>query len=119
MIKSIKKNSSFTPMKPFKETRKESLGIIKHGAKMGEGWLLSAEMSELIKTGYSNIICAQPFGCLPNHVCGKGVMNKLKSLYPESNITPIDYDSSASKVNQENRIKLMLAVAKEKLNGEE
>ncbi len=118
MIKAIKNNSSFTPMKPFKETRKESIGIIKHGAKMGEGWLLSAEMSELIKTGYSNIICAQPFGCLPNHVCGKGVMNKLKSLYPESNITPIDYDSSASKVNQENRIKLMLAVAKEKLNSE-
>ena len=119
MINSIKKYSRFSPMKAFRETRKESVGIIKHGAKMGEGWLLSAEMSELIKTGYSNIICAQPFGCLPNHVCGKGVMNKLKSLYPESNITPIDYDSSASKVNQDNRIKLMLAVAKEKLDQED
>ncbi len=119
MINSIKKYSKFPPMNAFRETRKESLGIIKHGAKMGEGWLLSAEMSELIKTGYSNIICAQPFGCLPNHVCGKGVMNKLKSLFPESNITPIDYDSSASKVNQDNRIKLMLAVAKEKLEQED
>ena len=118
MIKSIKKYSSFTPMKPFKETRKESLGVIKHGAKMGEGWLLSAEMKELIKEGYPNIVCAQPFGCLPNHVCGKGVMNKLKSLYPETNITPIDYDSSASKVNQENRIKLMLALARENIGKE-
>lgn len=118
MIKSIKKYSKFSPMKPFKKTRKESLGIIKHGAKMGEGWLLSAEMRELIKDGYPNIVCVQPFGCLPNHVCGKGVMNKIKSLYPQANITPIDYDSSASKVNQENRIKLMLALAREELKKE-
>lgn len=118
MIKSIKKYSKFKPMNPFKETRKETSGVIKHGAKMGEGWLLTAEMKELIKDGYPNIVCAQPFGCLPNHVCGKGVMNKLKELYPNANITPIDYDSSASKVNQENRIKLMLALAKEKINNE-
>lgn len=115
MIDSIKNNSSFKPMNRFEETRKESLGVIKHGAKMGEGWLLSAEMNELIKEGYDNIVCTQPFGCLPNHVCGKGVINKLKSLHPESNITPIDYDSSASKVNQDNRLKLMLALAKEKI----
>lgn len=119
MIKAIKKNTSFEPMKPFRETRKEAKGVIKHGAKMGEGWLLAAEMKELIKSGYDNIVCAQPFGCLPNHVCGKGVMNRLKTLYPTANITPIDYDSSASKVNQENRIKLMLALAKEKLGKEE
>jgi predicted nucleotide-binding protein (sugar kinase/HSP70/actin superfamily) len=115
MIKAIKKYSKFEAMQPFKATRKEAKGIIKHGAKMGEGWLLSAEMNELIKIGYSNIICAQPFGCLPNHICGKGVMNRLKKLHPHANITPIDYDSSASKVNQENRIKLMLALAKEKI----
>lgn len=115
LIQAVQKYTRFPAMRPFEETRKESLGVIKHGAKMGEGWLLSAEMNELIKTGYSNIICAQPFGCLPNHVCGKGVMNKLKALHPEANITPIDYDSSASKVNQENRIKLMLALAREKI----
>lgn len=116
--KTIKKHTRFDPPAAFKDTRKESLGIIKHGAKMGEGWLLTAEMNELIKIGYSNIVCAQPFGCLPNHVCGKGVMNKLKSLHEDANITPIDYDSSASKVNQENRIKLMLALAREKIEKE-
>ena len=115
MIKAIKKYSKFDAPKPFKETRNESKGVIKHGAKMGEGWLLAAEMNELIKNGFDNIICAQPFGCLPNHVCGKGVINKLKEFHPEANIAPIDYDSSASKVNQENRIKLMLALAKEKM----
>ncbi len=113
--KVIKQNTKFDPPVAFKNTRKESLGIIKHGAKMGEGWLLTAEMNELIKIGYTNIVCAQPFGCLPNHICGKGVMNKLKQLHPDANITPIDYDSSASKVNQENRLKLMMALAKEKI----
>ena len=82
---------------------------------MGEGWLLTAEMAELIRSGYENIICAQPFGCLPNHICGKGMINKLRELYPEANITPIDYDPSATRVNQENRIKLMLAVGREHL----
>ena len=82
---------------------------------MGEGWLLTAEMAELIRSGYENIICAQPFGCLPNHICGKGMINKLRELYPQANITPIDYDPSATRVNQENRIKLMLAVARERL----
>lgn len=83
---------------------------------MGEGWLLTAEMVELIKKGYSNIVCTQPFGCLPNHIVAKGMIRPLKEQYPLSNIVPIDYDPSATKVNQENRIKLMLAVAKENLN---
>ena len=75
-------------------------------------------MAELIRSGYENIVCAQPFGCLPNHICGKGMINKIRALYPSANITPIDYDPSATRVNQENRIKLMLAVAKENLaNG--
>ena len=82
---------------------------------MGEGWLLTAEMMELVEIGYSNIICAQPFGCLPNHICGKGVMKKIKQLHPDANIIAIDYDPSATKVNQENRIKLMLAIAREKI----
>ena len=69
-------------------------------------------MLELIHTGVPNIVCTQPFGCLPNHIVGKGMVNKIRALYPSANITPIDYDPSATKVNQENRIKLMLANAR-------
>ena len=86
-------------------------GVIGYGNNMGEGWLLTAEMLELAKNGYNNIICAQPFGCLPNHIAGRGMLNKIKEIAENANILPIDYDSSASKVNQENRIKLMLATA--------
>ena len=71
-------------------------------------------MLELIDSGCSNIICAQPFGCLPNHIVGKGMIRTLSRLHPEANIVPIDYDPGASRVNQENRIKLMLAVARER-----
>ena len=99
----------------FLDMRKLAEGLIGYGNKMGEGWLLTAEMAELITTGYENIVCTQPFGCLPNHICGKGMVNKLRAMYPEANITPIDYDPSATRVNQENRIKLMLAVARERL----
>ena len=102
---------------PFKELVKKPKGVISLGAKMGEGWLLTAEMIELVQGGYGNIVCAQPFGCLPNHIVGKGMVNKIRALYPSANITPIDYDPSATRVNQENRIKLMLAVAKERLNA--
>ncbi len=87
--------------------------VMGYGCKMGEGWLLTAEMMELIESGYGNIVCAQPFGCLPNHIVGKGMVRKLREIYPESNIVPIDYDPGATQVNQENRIKLMIAVAKE------
>ncbi len=99
----------------FYDLIKGTQGIIHLGAKMGEGWLLSGEMVSLIKGGYPNIICAQPFGCLPNHIMGKGVINTIRAKYPQANISAIDYDPSATKVNQENRIKLMLAVAKENL----
>ena len=68
-----------------------------------------------LQTDYENIICAQPFGCLPNHICGKGVMKKIKQTYPFANIVAIDYDPSATKVNQDNRIKLMLSIARENL----
>ncbi len=80
---------------------------------------MTAEMMELVEIGYDNIVCTQPFGCLPNHICGKGVMKKIKSLHPEANIVAIDYDPSATKVNQENRIKLMLAIAREKIEENE
>lgn len=78
---------------------------------MGEGWLLPAEMVELISEGVTNIVCTQPFGCLPNHIVAKGMSRTIKQAYPEANIVAIDYDPGATKVNQENRIKLMLASA--------
>lgn len=118
MINSIKP-TKFTPMKYFSTTKDLSEGILSHGTKMGEGWLLTAEMMELVEIGYENIVCAQPFGCLPNHICGKGVMKKIKSLHPDANIVSIDYDPSATKVNQENRIKLMLSIAREKIKENE
>ena len=83
------------------------------GTKMGEGWLLTAEMMELIESGYPNIVCTQPFGCLPNHIVGKGMIKKIREIKPYANIVPIDYDPGATPVNQENRIRLMLAVARE------
>ncbi len=88
------------------------------GVKMGEGWLLPAEMLELHSMNVKNIICAQPFGCLPNHIVGKGMMKPIRDRNPDINIVAIDYDASASRVNQENRVKLMLANAKEALARE-
>ena len=95
----------------YAETKAMAKGVIGYGNNMGEGWLLTAEMIELAKSGYNNIICAQPFGCLPNHIAGRGMINKIKTIIEDANILPIDYDASASKVNQENRIKLMLSAA--------
>lgn len=97
----------------YSEQKKIAEPIISTNCVMGEGWLLPAETAELITLGYTNIVCAQPFGCLPNHIVGKGVIRRLRELYPSSNICPIDYDSSQSTVNQENRIKLMLSMARE------
>ncbi len=114
IIKSINR-TKYTPMSKFDHTKDLSEGILDHGVKMGEGWLLTAEMVELVETGFTNIVCAQPFGCLPNHICGKGVMKKIHQIHPDANIVAIDYDPSATKVNQENRIKLMLSMAKENL----
>ena len=114
MIRSLEAHGYHAPM-PFRELTKLPGDIIDTGCKMGEGWLLTAEMIELVRAGYENIVCAQPFGGLPNHICGKGMINKIRELYPTANITPIDYDPSATRVNQENRIKLMLAVARERL----
>jgi predicted CoA-substrate-specific enzyme activase len=85
------------------------------GNLAGEGWLLTGEMVELIQSGVDNIVCLQPFACLPNHITGKGMLRELRRSYPDANIVAIDYDPGASQVNQLNRIKLMLAVAKERL----
>ena len=85
------------------------------GNQTGEGWFLTGEMLELINEGVTNIICAQPFACLPNHIVGKGVIKELRRRYPQSNIVAIDFDPGASEVNQLNRIKLMLSTAQKKL----
>ncbi len=113
LIAAVKKYPQFTAPSPYSHLKKLAGQVIGFGCKMGEGWLLTAEMMELIENGYENVVCTQPFGCLPNHIVGKGMIRKVKSIYPRANIVPIDYDPSATKVNQENRIKLMLAVANE------
>jgi predicted nucleotide-binding protein (sugar kinase/HSP70/actin superfamily) len=114
MIAALKK-SSFRAPGHFSELHEGVHGYLGDGNKMGEGWLLTAEMLELIHSGTDNIVCTQPFGCLPNHVVGKGMIRRIKDDYPESNIVAIDYDPSATKINQENRIKLMLANARKKM----
>lgn len=118
-IKLIKDLSDFTAPTPFSEVTKMTKGYVGIGAKMGEGWLLTAEMLELLDKGVNNIICVQPFGCLPNHIVGKGMIKLIKERNSRANIVAIDYDASATKVNQENRIKLMLSTAKEALNTEQ
>lgn len=114
----VSKYECFTAPTGFKHLKSLGEKVIGLGSKMGEGWLLPAEIMELIQLGYENVICTQPFGCLPNHIIGKGLIRKIKGLHENANIVPIDYDPGATKVNQENRIKLMLAVAKEKLQTE-
>lgn len=113
MIAIIREESSFNTPTPFPHTASLVQGCIHHGTKMGEGWLLTAEMLELADSGVNNIVCTQPFGCLPNHICGKGMMKPIKEKLPNVNIVAIDYDPGATQVNQENRLKLMLANARD------
>lgn len=112
MIKAIERAGCFHAPSSFKRTKELAKGVIDYGVKMGEGWLLTAEMMALIDEGVNNIVCTQPFGCLPNHVCGRGMMRRIKNIHPDANIVAIDYDASATRVNQENRLKLMLATAR-------
>ena len=119
LIESVKKYPQFTAPAPYTHLKKLAGEVIGYGCKMGEGWLLTAEMMELIESGYQNVVCTQPFGCLPNHIVGKGMIRKVREVQPQANIVPIDYDPSATKVNQENRIKLMLAVAQDQRQTEE
>ena len=111
IIRIIEDDKTFTPPGCFEHTSTLTDGYIGLGAKMGEGWLLTAEMLELAEQGVKNIVCTQPFGCLPNHICGKGMMRPIKERNPDVNIVAIDYDSGATQINQENRLKLMLANA--------
>ena len=89
--------------------------VLSIGNQTGEGWFLTAEMIEYIENGIPNIICVQPFACLPNHVVGKGVIKTIRSMFPQANITPVDYDPGASEANQTNRIKLLMTVAKDNM----
>ena len=93
--------------------------ILSIGNQTGEGWFLTAEMIEYIEHGIPNIVCVQPFACLPNHVVGKGVIKTIRNTYPEANISPIDYDPGASEANQTNRIKLLMTVAKDNLKKQQ
>ncbi|GAB6170229.1 2-hydroxyacyl-CoA dehydratase [Clostridium carnis] len=108
----IKRYSNFNTTNDFNNNIKLVEGYIGYGVKMGEGWLLIANILDLIENGVENIVCAQPFGCLPNHIVGRGSIRKILENHPNTNIVVVDYDPSQSKVNQENRIKLMLANGK-------
>ena len=118
-IRAVKKQGEFRAPSSFQDLQKMVDGFIGMGAKMGEGWLLTSEMLELIHSGVNNIVCTQPFGCLPNHIVAKGMMRKIKDKYPYSNIVAVDYDPSATPINQENRLKLMLSNARLNLTMED
>ncbi|WP_165247950.1 2-hydroxyacyl-CoA dehydratase [Adlercreutzia sp. ZJ141] len=115
----LRASSRFEPPASIYELAEYASEILSLCNSMGEGWLLTAEMCELIRGGCPNVVCAQPFACLPNHVVGKAVIKELRRRYPQSNIVAVDYDPGASEVNQLNRIKLMIAVAKANLAAKE
>ncbi len=115
LISAIEKYPQFRAPAHFETIKSLTKGYLSDGNKMGEGWLLTGEMLELIHSGVDNIICTQPFGCLPNHIVGKGMIRAIRKHYPEANIVAIDYDPGATKANQENRIKLMLSIAWENM----
>ncbi len=112
----FEKSKHFDPPAHIEELAKYAAPIVSIGNQTGEGWFLTGEMMELIHCGAKNIVCTQPFACLPNHIVGKGVIKKIRHEHPEANIVAIDYDPGASEVNQLNRIKLMLSTAQKNLN---
>jgi len=118
MKEALERSKRFTSPMRIEEIAKAAKKIIELGHKTGEGWLLTGEMVELIEMGVPNIVCMQPFGCLPNHIVGKGVIKSLRNYYPLANVVAVDYDPGASEVNQLNRIKLMIATAFENLEQE-
>ena len=108
-------STHFTPPSKISDLADMAKDYVSLGNQTGEGWFLTGEMLELIHTGVPNIVCTQPFACLPNHIVGKGVIKELRNTHPEANIVAVDYDPGASEVNQLNRIKLMLATATNKI----
>ena len=107
----LSQSHRFSPPESIRCIAEPTKPFLSLGNQYGEAWFLCGEMIELLRNGVDNIICIQPFGCLPNHVMGKGVIKSLKAAYPQANIAAIDYDPGASEVNQRNRIKLLLAAA--------
>ena len=118
-MKALEKSARFEAPMPIEEIGEITKPFLSLGNQYGEGWFLTGEMVELISTGVPNIVCIQPFACLPNHVVGKGVIKALKKAYPQANIAAVDYDPGASEVNQLNRIKLMLSAARDNMAAEE
>ncbi|MBR7092939.1 MAG: 2-hydroxyacyl-CoA dehydratase [Clostridia bacterium] len=112
MIAAIRRQPCFRAPCTFEHIKQLVHGYLGYGNKMGEGWLLTGEMLELIDSGTVNVVCTQPFGCLPNHIVGKGMVRRIRETLPQSNIVCIDYDPGATRINQENRIKLMLSNAR-------
>ena len=117
--KALAESKRFDAPSKISETANYAKDFVSLGNQTGEGWLLTGEMIELIYHGVGNIVCCQPFACLPNHIVGKGVIKELRAAYPEANIIAVDYDPGASEVNQLNRIKLMLSTANKNLAKEE
>ena len=114
--KEFEKSRHFTPSAKIEDLAKMAEPIVSMGNQTGEGWFLTGEMMELIHSDAPNIVCIQPFACLPNHIVGKGVIKAIRKEYPKANIVAIDYDPGASEVNQLNRIKLMLSTAFKRLD---
>ena len=117
-LDALRKSGRFDAPMAIEHMAELTAPFLSAGNQYGEGWFLTGEMTELIRNGIPNIVCIQPFACLPNHVVGKGVIKALKKAYPQANIAAVDYDPGASEVNQLNRIKLMLSTANEKLKAE-
>ncbi len=114
--KAFAQSKHFTPPADIHDLAKYADPLVSIGNQTGEGWFLTGEIMELIHSGVNNVVCTQPFGCLPNHIVGKGVIKEIRRQHPESNIIAVDYDPGASEVNQLNRIKLMLATAQSNLD---
>ena len=117
-IRALRKSARFEPPMPISRIARLADPLLSQGNQYGEGWFLAGEMAELLSTGVENIVCIQPFACLPNHVVGKGVIKKLRARYPQANVVAVDYDPGSSEANQLNRLKLMLAVAMKKTERE-
>ena len=113
MRQALARHPRFGAINSFRRLRRTGEQIVSLGNQSGEGWYLTADMALMIEKGVSNVLCLQPFGCLPNHIIGKGVFKELKRRYPEANLAAVDYDPGASEVNQLNRIKLMMSVARQ------
>ena len=117
-VAEFKKSEHFDPPADVRDLAKYASPIVSCGNQTGEGWFLTGEMMELIHGGVNNIVCIQPFGCLPNHIVGKGVIKEIRAEYPKANIVAIDFDPGASEVNQLNRIKMMLTNAMKNMQAE-